>query len=570
MTMQAPLDLPLLCRRCGRNYHARPGALCPADEAVLIRTEVHRRHPDDRLLGCRLDGKYRIFDVLGQGAFGSVYRALQDPFGRTVALKVIRSEAESKYDVEELRVQFVEEARAISRLNHDNIVTLYDFSHHNDHFYMVLEFVEGRTVRHTLQSGGPLEPDRAARWICQVLSGLDEAHSANVLHLDLKPENLMVAQQRNGQTRLKILDFGITQMLGAFGVAPPPRKLHSQQQPSTNTQRSHVMGTPKYMAPEQGAGRSLGPETDIYAVGIILYEMLEGRAPFNARNTYRLMEQHSEWPVPAFTREVPESLAGVVYRALAKDPRERYASASEMLHAIRAAMGTGEAWSVTPDPIMSLSLPGGNVSMVDDEVPLEVDPALHEHLSTQEPSTPPLQSTGLPPLLLDIPVDEGRLFMQERESEEDPGGFFATPSPRKSAPSRGSRPSAHHDSAPSQRFTPPPSRGVGSQLQSSTAGRRAALTPSRNPSNVTRPPGQPTWMLRVIALMVVVAGLVVWRQVLGPTLDEGADGAAEASPEEPQEAPLLSGPGARAEAMAEPSGSPTVPPVVGTILEGDD
>lgn len=469
---------------------------------MLIQIEVHRRHPDDQLLGLHLEEKYRIFDVLGRGAFGMVYKALQDPFERTVAVKTIRPEAASKYDAEGLKQRFVEEARVISRLNHDHIVTLYDFSHHNDVFFMVLEYVEGRTLRHVLQLEGRQTPTQAVEWLGEALEGLEEAHKADILHLDLKPENLMVTPQRAGLYRLKILDFGVAQLMGALGGKP----LLSQQTTVDGGQAREVLGTPKYMAPEQAQGRPLRPETDLYAVGVILFEMLEGRPPYDARSSYRLMEQHVQWPVPELTQpDIPEALRAVVRRAMSKDPRARFNRATEMAAAMRAAVGLVDGRGSASEPLVPYT-PLPHHGVVESSGALDPIPVASVE-----------QGEG-GRLLLNLPKDEGALSMRSDPKPDDPDSFFSasrTPGPR-----------------PTREGTPAPRRP--GAAQSARFSRAAPQAPGQKATSGV--------LKLAIAVGVLVAGLIAWSQYrarFAPEAPDPAEPEGAETPTAPVEESLL-------------------------------
>lgn len=262
-------------------------------------------------------GRYEILSTLGQGAMGVVYRATDPLLERTVAIKTISLEL-SKDEFEEFERRFYREARSAGRLNHPNIVTIHDVGNNDDIAYMAMEFLEGEELRDILDAGGLLSPDRIAAIASQVADGLAFAHEHGVVHRDIKPSNIMIL--KNGV--VKITDFGIA-------LIPS----------SSRTMAGMILGSPKYMSPEQVVGQEVDGRSDIFSLGVVLYEMLTGKPPFSGDNISAIMFRIlNEMPTaPGTLRpELPEAFNYIVAKALAKHPDERYQSAGEMAEDLRS------------------------------------------------------------------------------------------------------------------------------------------------------------------------------------------------------------------------------------------
>jgi beta-lactam-binding protein with PASTA domain len=259
--------------------------------------------------GALFDGRYRIVGRLGQGGMARVFLAEDESLHRRVAIKVLADRhSEDPHFIE----RFQREARAAARLNHPNIVQVYDQAQVDGVSYIVQEYVEGETLKDLIRREAPLDPRRSIGIALQILAALRVAHQAGIIHRDVKPQNILV--QPDG--KVKVADFGIAR-------AGDPEM----------TEAGSIVGTAQYLAPEQARGLAVGPPADLYAVGIVLYEMLSGRVPFEGDAAVTVaMRQVQEAPEPLGERNplVPADLESVVMRALAKDPARRYQSADEM------------------------------------------------------------------------------------------------------------------------------------------------------------------------------------------------------------------------------------------------
>jgi serine/threonine-protein kinase len=270
-----------------------------------------------------LAGRYRIDRECGRGGMAHVYRATDTVLGRTVAVKVLNPDFAADPSFVE---RFRREARAAARLNHPNVVAVFDTGSDGDLHFIVMEFVEGRSLAEVLATDGPPEPARAAAIAEGIADALSFAHANGLVHRDVKPANVMITPA--GQ--VKVMDFGIARLATAHTI----------------TQTSTVFGTAAYLAPEQAQGLRVDGRADVYALGVVLYEMLAGRVPFRADSALAVASKHVlEQPEPpsAVRPGVPAGLEAVTLRALEKDPGDRYHGAAEMAAALRASTATATA-----------------------------------------------------------------------------------------------------------------------------------------------------------------------------------------------------------------------------------
>ena len=274
-------------------------------------------------------GRYEIVAELGKGAMGVVYRANDPMLNRMVAIKTINTEEAGHEGMAEYEARFYTEAKAAGGLNHPNIIIIYDIGKSGHLVYMAMEYIEGRELRELLAQGQPLAAVQAVDVAAQVAEGLAYAHQHQVVHRDIKPANIMITPDG----RAKIADFGIARMRSS----------------ETRTQTGVILGSPKYISPEQVVGKRADHRSDIFSLGIILYECLTGATPFNGEGLSALMYQitnHDPAPPSSANPQVPVMLDYIIAKVLAKAPEARYQSAADFANDLReckSQLETGQA-----------------------------------------------------------------------------------------------------------------------------------------------------------------------------------------------------------------------------------
>ena len=274
-------------------------------------------------------GRYALGELIGEGGAARVYHARDKVLDRVVALKLLRDEYGTD---EEFIARFYREARAVASLSNANIVDIYDYGAHEKTYFIAMQYIEGTDLKSILRSEGRLDPARVVALSDDILRGLGAAHERGIVHRDVKPQNLLV---RANDGHVKLTDFGVARTLDA----------------SQHTAAGTTVGTAHYMAPEQASGGVLSPASDLYAVGVVLFEALTGKLPYDGTTALQIALQHMRDPIPslnAIAPEVPPALAQVVERALAKDPAARYPNAEAMRLALHQALH-----SAVPPPIDS-------------------------------------------------------------------------------------------------------------------------------------------------------------------------------------------------------------------------
>jgi serine/threonine-protein kinase len=278
--------------------------------------------PDPFIGRAILNGAFQILQKVGSGGMGAVYKAHQPEMNRMVGIKILHPKLADRKD---LVSRFGREARAMSQLSHPNTVRVFHFGELEDgSLYIIMEFLEGKNLNQTVRAEGPFVVSRALPVLIQACGALDEAHKAGIIHRDLKPENIFLVQSGPLRDFAKVLDFGLAKV-GEQQMRPGSVVL---------TQEGMVFGTPEFMSPEQAQGKTLTPGSDVYSLACILYEVLTGKLPFDAKSAMDYIALHvTGKPIPLNQRvpgkTFPPLLEQIVHRALAKRPEERFATAAD-------------------------------------------------------------------------------------------------------------------------------------------------------------------------------------------------------------------------------------------------
>lgn len=266
----------------------------------------------DKYVGQIFDRRYRIVRIIGVGGMAVVFEAVDTVMKRTVAVKMLKEEIAG--DAQAVK-RFINESRAVSMLSHPNIVSIYDVSVRDDLKYIVMERVDGITLKNYMNSRGPLPPKEIMNYTAQILRALDHAHSKGIIHRDIKPQNIMLL--KNG--KIKVTDFGIAKLPNA----------------ETVTMTDKAIGTVYYISPEQASGKKIDPRSDIYSLGVVMYEMATGKLPFVADSpvSVALMQVNNQpRPPRELLPSIPPGVEAMILTAMEKDPDKRFQSASVMLH----------------------------------------------------------------------------------------------------------------------------------------------------------------------------------------------------------------------------------------------
>jgi hypothetical protein len=410
--------------------------------------DVESPSPPDPRIGHLLQGRYRILSKLASGAMGVVYKGERVQLGRPVAVKFLHPWIAAQ---KAFLSRFENEAKAMSRLQHPNCVSVIDFGVDGSP-YLVMDFVTGRTLREVMQAG-PVSTDRVFKIAQQLLAGMAHAHAQGIVHRDLKPENLILSGEEGIEEHLRILDFGLAKLRDGPAMTA-----------------GFAVGTPSYMSPEQSGGQgTVDARSDLYAVGVLLFEILAGRKPFQSENVGELIFMHREAPPPLLREAAPSAgyspaLEAAVAKALAKLPEDRFQSASDFAAALAAtpdAQGSGRPSAATaPKPEPKRPVPA--------KTTVDTVSAVRRRLGADAPAEPPARAPaprrtawmilGGFVLLVLVALSIGRGLGRKVGTVEAPAGpaGVATAAPAPSPPASGS-------AAPAARPPAPPTAPPGSE-----------------------------------------------------------------------------------------------------------
>jgi serine/threonine-protein kinase len=323
-----------VCPACRADYGGGE-VFCPVDATRLVTTSqmsASPLDPDDPLIGTVLAGRYVIERRIGEGGMGLVYEGLHRDIDKRVAIKVLRDELSRRPEVV---ARFRQEAKSASRIGHDNIVDISDFGETTrGSSYFIMEYLDGEDLANVLGRDATVDPGRACEIVLQCCRALSATHAKGIVHRDIKPENIFLTTRDGVSDFVKIVDFGIAKMSDVELDGAPGRKL---------TKTGMIFGTPEYMSPEQAAGKDLDHRVDVYALGIILYECISGRVPFEGDTFMGVLTQHLFSELPPIREINPHAKLStevelVIRKALAKDRDQRYQDCDELAEAIEHAI----------------------------------------------------------------------------------------------------------------------------------------------------------------------------------------------------------------------------------------
>ncbi|MEZ4406208.1 MAG: serine/threonine-protein kinase [Polyangiales bacterium] len=365
-----------------------------------------------------LGGQFRVIERIGSGGMGAVYKAHQPSMDRYVAVKILHAKFTNRKD---LVSRFRREARAMSHLTHPHIAKVFLYDQLEDGAcFIVMEYLEGRNLGQIVRHEGPMEPSRAIRVLIHACGALEEAHQKGIVHRDLKPENIFLCKQGGIEDYVKVLDFGLAKVT------------EREMQPGSLilTQEGMVFGTPEFMSPEQAQGKTLDPRSDVYSLAVILYELVTGKLPFDARSPMEYITLHVQAkPIPLAQRApdkvFPQGFQEVLDRAMAKDPDERFQSAAEFAAALSALVpeeGVLQAMSAVPSYSAGLAPTQPSGVALRSERPPPMNPAAAPSPNAVAPTPSPNSGANTGPTVANPP------------QVSDPRPVAPAPAPREGLP----------------------------------------------------------------------------------------------------------------------------------------
>jgi serine/threonine protein kinase len=357
------------------NGSSSPAASAESAAGQPAAAPAGKQSGPDPLLGRLVNDRFKITALIARGGMGKVYRAEQAPLGRVCAVKVLNPNYSGEHDPE-FHKRFFLEASISSKLTHPNTVTIFDYGRTDDNIYfMAMEYLEGRTLHRCLREEGPFNEERTTHIARQICRSLREAHSLGVIHRDLKPANVYLIEHGDETDFVKVLDFGLVKNI-------------DETKGEDLTQTGLFMGSPKYMAPEQIRGEHVDARTDIYALGIMMYEMITGKVPFDRPNSVNILMAHVNERIPPLREMNPnvncsEMFEQTIYKCVEKNPDDRFKSMDEVLAALKRASGAAMTGTMSGSADRSGSFdllsttgsftPTGNV--INGQQPLSPDPS---------------------------------------------------------------------------------------------------------------------------------------------------------------------------------------------------
>ncbi len=348
----------------------------------------------DPMLGQVLGGKFRVIKILGEGGMGAVYEGEQmlGTKARKVAIKTLHAHLSTD---PKIQARFQRECGTIAELEHPNTIQVYDFGTTTEgQLYIVMEYVQGRSLADVLEKDGPMQPPRVDAVMRQVAGSLEEAHGRGIVHRDLKPDNIVLTDRAGQKEFVKVLDFGIAKRGG-----------EEDKNEQKLTQQGMVLGTPPYMSPEQFTGQLVDARSDIYALGVMGYEMLTGKLPWTAETPWEWATQHmtvQPYPVDQLPEGLlaPEPMRAAIMRAMAKKPDERFATVKDFYEAFSQGVKLGSAGGSPPSRVTIQSNPGEPVSMrgaTQATSAMAPTPQMQPSMQQQTPG-PPMQQPPMQPM----------------------------------------------------------------------------------------------------------------------------------------------------------------------------